>query len=223
MQPDLHPSSVPTPTGLAHEAFAIAAVVDARDSCAKAPRVALPFDAYVFVGGFTTFNSAGEGDLIAYQAETCIVVFEGDWARFDEEIGPRLVGAIAVPSATTVLFSRVQGDRGQQYPATLVQTPPIISTSDVASARAVQLSRFGLNVKTGKTTTRSVPAVGVELTGEGADKLSAWSTANPGRPVAYIGLGRVVQVRTAAAKSIVLELDGQTTADAEALARAIAK
>jgi hypothetical protein len=228
-------AAAPAPTGLAREPFAIAAIAYDRDPFSTTPSVSLPFDAHLSVGTFTSLLSVGEADPLRISGHTCYVAFAGDWARFDREIGPKVVAAVPAPPGTAILFGREKTPEGREaYAAVLVRTPPILSAADAASAQVVQREHVEMNLNTDTMAMRNVPSVAVTFTKEGVEKLATWTAANPGRPTARIAGGRVVSKMNVLFQtpnapwpprvdSVVLELDGQTTADAEALARAIAK
>lgn len=221
----------PTPppkSAIAQEAFALAPIAYDVDAFAKTPDVSMPIDAHMTIGTFTAVQNVGAGQDINYAGHTCDITYAGGWDRFEADIAPRLLAAVTPPPGTALLFALEKG----HYAAVLVRTPPILSSSDAAAADVVQVPRYDIDLNSDKTTKREIPSVAVTLTKQGQDKLAAWTQANPGRPVAQIGNGRVVHKTTVAAKtfdapwpprteSVVLQLDGQTTADAEALARAI--
>jgi len=215
-------------SAIAREVFATAAVAFDVDVFAREPTVTMPMEAHMTLGTFLASQNIGPGQDLKYGGHTCEIAFAGGWDRFDAEIAPKLISGVDVPNGTALLFALEKGS----YKAVLVRTPPILSTAEAVSGSVGTWPHVEIDLNNGQTTKRDIPTVTITLTKGGTDKLAAFIEANPGRPMAHIARGRVVETTPAPPKigdapwpprieTVLLKLDGQTTADAEAVARAL--
>lgn len=175
------------------EPFAIAEVAFEVDPFEKRPAATLPFDTKLEIA--QQYGSVGQGpEAKSLALHYLVVSYAGDIEGFERDAAAPLRGAVKLPPATWLAFERQANlrTRAVGYRSVIVRTPLIVTSSDVASARAATRENTTIDMNRPGVKEAPTSVVEVTLTEGGAAKIAAWGAKNPEAPLAVMVAGRVV-------------------------------